>query len=140
LQQRFPRGKILETLSPAKSCIRITIKYFPEMPELPISNLISRATTAEVLATEIASCSGLDVRIADVWQLLGYCSAEPAREAVADPRLRIEVGRLSGPAGRIVRPRALTILHYKVVPVHSLSSDQESLNSVIQEEADAHVA
>lgn len=62
-----------------------------------------RATTVEELAVELARRNGPILRLSEVWQVLGYPSAEAARKALARDRLPVPIVSVEGRRGHYVR-------------------------------------
>lgn len=62
-----------------------------------------RATNAEALAVELALRHGPLLRLSEVWQVLGYPSAEAARKALARDRLPVPIVSVEGRRGHYVR-------------------------------------
>jgi hypothetical protein len=79
-----------------------------------------RANSAEELAAEIAFRHGPLLRLTEVWQVLGYPSAEAARKALARHRTPIPFVSIEGRRGHFTRAVDLAAWLYKAMALESL--------------------
>ena len=72
-----------------------------------ITLLLHRGVSREELTASIASEMGPFARLSNVWQLLGYRSADAARKAAQAQRLNVRALRVPGQRGYFVRSQDL---------------------------------
>ncbi len=66
-----------------------------------------QASSEDELFNKVVDEFGLYVRVADLWQLLGFRSLDAARRAAVQGRLGVEAVNLPGRRGHVVRSHAL---------------------------------
>ena len=73
------------------------------MTGLTLAGRIFRTSSIEELAAEITQSHGLFVRMADIWSLAGYPSADAARKAATRQQMPFPLVTLPGRRGHFVR-------------------------------------
>lgn len=110
-------------------CDLSLLVYCPDMSGLVITSSMLRIGSVEELAAEITLSNGPYVRIASIWSLLGYPSADAARKAVTRQRMPFPVQTLPGRRGRFVRSLDLAKwLSEATVGIVSQCRDNETQN------------
>lgn len=79
---------------------------------LPQSEYL-RAHSAQELAAQIVDRHGPMLKLADVWQVLGYPSADAARKAAARKRAPVDFVTIEGRRGRFARAADLAAFLFK---------------------------
>lgn len=77
--------------------------YIPDMPGLVLDCHAIRSASSDQLAAHLIATNGPLLRLAHVWHLLGYPSADAARKAASRDSFPLELVQLTGRRGRFIR-------------------------------------